>query len=114
MSKENDWKKRLGIVYSTNSDFEFNTNESEQSNDKQPSDQTLRIQLSTKHRKGKIVTLITGFTCNDKQLKIIEKELKTRCATGGTSKDNEIIIQGDFRAKVEQYLKSAGFKVKGS
>lgn len=75
--------------------------------------QTLRIQLSTKHRKGKTVTLITGFIGKEEDLKSLEKELKSKCATGGSSKDNEIIIQGNFMDKAGQYLKSMGYNVKG-
>jgi translation initiation factor 1 len=78
-----------------------------------PAQQTLRIQLSTKHRKGKTVTLITGFIGKEGDLKSLEKELKSKCATGGSSKENMIIIQGNFMEKAGQYLKSMGYKVKG-
>jgi translation initiation factor 1 len=112
MIKDSDRKKRLGIVYSTNPDFIFQTNQAEEQESLKPSLQTLRIQSSTKHRKGKTVTLITGFIGNEEELKSLEKELKTRCATGGSSKDNEIIIQGDFRKKAEQILIFMGYNVK--
>ena len=113
MSTNNNWKERLGVVYSTNPEFAFQESIKDQPQTLPPLKQTLRIQLSTKHRKGKTVTLITGFIGKEKDLKSLEKELKSKCATGGTSKDNEIIIQGNFMEKAGQYLTSLGYKVKG-
>lgn len=113
MGTNNNWKERPGIVYSTDPGFEFQKANDEQQETLQPSMQTLRIRLSTKHRKGKTVTLISGFIGKDKDLKALEKELKSLCATGGSSKDNEIIIQGNFIEKSGRYLKSLGYKVKG-
>ena len=110
MSKDNDWKDRLGMVYSTNQDFHFEQSPDEQENTLSPEKQKLRIQLSTKHRKGKTVTLITGFVGNEKDLQALEKELKSKCATGGSSKNREIIIQGDFREKIRIYLQSKNYK----
>ncbi len=113
MKKENDWKERLGVVYSTNPEFNFKTDQEENQESIPPALQTLIIQLSTKHRKGKKVTLISGFVGSSEDLKSLEKDIKTKCATGGSSKDNEIIIQGDFRKTAGQFLKSKGYKVKG-
>jgi translation initiation factor 1 len=113
MNKENDWKERLGIVYSTNQDFNYQQNEDHKETTLPPEKQNLRIQLSTKHRKGKTVTLVSGFVGTTEDLHYLEKELKSKCATGGSSKDGEIIIQGDFREKVSGYLKTKNYKVKG-
>jgi len=114
MSKDNDWKDRLGIVYSTNQEFSYNQAGSGGEETLPPEKQNLRVQLSTKHRKGKTVTLLTGFVGKTEDLQLLEKELKSKCATGGSSKDGEIIIQGDFREKISNYLKSKNYKVKGS
>ena len=113
MNKESHWKDRLGIVYSTNPDFEFASTPDVQQDTLPPSKQTLTIQLSTKHRKGKTVTLITGFVGKEEHLRILEKELKSKCAAGGSCKDNVIIIQGDFRKKIGDHLKSSGYKIRG-
>jgi len=113
MSKEKDWKERLGIVYSTNHDFNYERACNDEETTLPPEKQNLHIQLSTKHRKGKTVTLITGFIGKTEDLQLLEKELKSKCATGGTSKAGEIIIQGDFREKIGIYLKSKNYKVKG-
>ena len=113
MNANNNWKDRLGIVYSTKQDFEFQTNMEDQPETLPPAKQILRIQLSTKHRKGKTVTLITGFIGKENDLKSLEKALKSKCATGGSAKDNEIILQGNFMEKAGQYLISLGYKVKG-
>jgi translation initiation factor 1 len=113
MSTNNNWKERLGVVYSTNPEFAFHKSIGDQPETLPPSKQTLRIQLNTKHRKGKTVTLITGFIGKEQDLKSLEKVLKSKCATGGSSKDNEIIIQGNFIEKASQYLRSVGYKVKG-
>jgi translation initiation factor 1 len=111
MSKSKDWKDLLGVVYSTNQDFHFEKGTNEPENTLPPEKQNLKIQLSTKHRKGKTVTLITGFVGSLEDLQALEKELKSKCATGGSSKDGEIIIQGDFREKIRIYLKSKNYKV---
>jgi translation initiation factor 1 len=112
MNKTNNWKDRLGVVYSTNQDYKFEESTSKQEDTLPPEKQNLRIQLSIKHRKGKTVTLITGFVGRTEDLQALEKELKSKCATGGTSKEGEIIIQGDFREKISTYLKSKNFKVR--
>jgi len=113
MNKTNDWKERLGMVYSTNKDFQFEKSNDSECETLPPEKQNLRVQLSTKQRKGKTVTLITGFMGKTDDLQSLEKELKTKCATGGSSKDGEIIIQGDFREKILTYLKTKNDKVKG-
>jgi len=108
MNKKNK-PNQDGFVYSTNPDFEF---EKEQHSLESipPSEQKLRVRLETKHRAGKAVTLITGFSGNDKEFQDLGKKLKTYCGTGGSAKDGEMIIQGDQRDKVLQWLLKNGYK----
>ncbi|MBV9387405.1 MAG: translation initiation factor [Chroococcidiopsidaceae cyanobacterium CP_BM_ER_R8_30] len=77
-----------------------------------PSQQNLRVQASSKGRKGKTVTVISGFQAKPETLATLVKQLKTQCGTGGTVKDNEIEIQGDHREKLVQILSQLGYKVK--
>lgn len=109
-----DWKERLGVVYSTNSDFKYNKNEESSDETLMPNQQDLRVMLDKKQRKGKMVTLVTGFIGSEQNLKDLGKLLKTKCGVGGTVKDGEIIIQGDFCVKIIDILKNEGYKVKKS
>ena len=88
-----------GTVYSTNPDFVFDYGE-EEAVTLEPAKQNLRVMLDKKQRAGKKVTLITGFQGSDMELALLGKELKTACGVGGSVKDGEIILQGDFREKV--------------
>jgi len=109
MSKKNKPDIR-GFVYSTNPDFSF---EQEDNNDKemlQPAQQKLKIRLDTKRRAGKAVSLIEGFVGTDNDLADLGKKIKNFCGTGGSAKDNEIIIQGDQRDKILQWLLKNGYK----
>jgi translation initiation factor 1 len=110
----NDWKDRLGTIYSTNPDFQYETNAESEAETLPPQKQNLRVQLDRKQRKGKSVTLITGFIGTDNDLKALAKILKTKCGVGGSAKDGEILIQGDFCNKVIEILQSENFKVKRS
>jgi len=111
MSKKKKNKKIIGdIMYSTNPDFEFEIEEDIET--LSPSEQDLRIWLDRKHRGGKQATLIKGFIGTDDDLKDLAKILKTKCGVGGSSKEGEIIIQGDFRDKILDILKALGYKVK--
>lgn len=110
MSKKN--KGLSGVVYSTNPDFEYSSEISGVVETPKPGKQDLRVQLDKKQRGGKAVTLITGFAGNIEDLEILGKKLKQKCGVGGTAKDGEIIIQGDFREKVMALLLAEGFKVK--
>lgn len=101
------------MVYSTNPDFDF-SEESEEVETLLPAQQDLRVQLDRKQRKGKTVTLITGFIGNETDLKSLGTTLKSKCGVGGSTKDGEIIIQGDFRDKVMEILLKEGYKAKKS
>ncbi|WP_321287132.1 translation initiation factor [uncultured Sunxiuqinia sp.] len=109
-----DWKERLGVVYSTNPDFGYNKEEQEKEETLPPRKQDLRVSLDKKNRKGKAVTLVTGFVGNDNDLKDLSKLLKTNCGVGGSAKEGEILVQGDLRDKVVQILQKEGYKVKRS
>jgi translation initiation factor 1 len=108
----NDWKDRLGVVFSTNPDYEYENDKEEKQETLPANQQDLRVSLDRKKRKGKSVTLITGFTGTEEDLKTLGKTLKTKCGVGGTAKDGEILIQGDFRKKIIEILKDIGYKVK--
>ncbi len=106
---DNDWKSRLGVVYSTNPDFQYQSETAEEPQTLEPSRQKLIVGIDRKARAGKQVTLVSGFVGRDEDLKELGKMLKVRCGVGGTAKDGEIVIQGDFRDRVVELLKSAGY-----
>lgn len=108
MSKKNKADNR-GFVYSTDPDFKFEETGG-QAETLPAAQQKLRIRLDTKQRAGKAVTLIEGFSGNDEDLQELGKKLKTFCGTGGSAKDGEIIVQGDHRDKVLQWLLKQGYK----
>jgi translation initiation factor 1 len=107
-----DWKDRLGVVFSTNPDYQYNRDENPEPETLPAPQQKLVIGLDKKNRKGKVVTLVTGFVGSASDLEALGKMLKTKCGVGGTAKDGEILIQGDFRERVKQLLKEEGYKVK--
>ena len=111
MSKKSR-KNREGIVYSTNPDFEYSYNESAEKSTLPPNQQDLRVMLDKKSRGGKQVTLVTGFIGTNEDLNSLGKTLKTKCGVGGTIKNGEILIQGDFRNKILKLLIDAGYKAK--
>ena len=107
--KNNDWKDRLNIVYSTNSNFSYETIEEEANETLLKNQQKLRVSIEKKGRGGKTVTLVKGFVGTDNDLKALSKLLKTKCGVGGSVKDTEIIIQGDFKQRLVDLLKAEGY-----
>lgn len=110
MKDSSDWKSRLNVVYSTNPDFKYEEeNDQEEMDTIAPGKQMLRVLLDKKNRSGKSVTLITGFVGSEEDLKALGKQLKTKCGVGGSVKDGEILIQGEFREKVVSLLIEMGY-----
>lgn len=109
---DNDWKKRLGVVFSTDPDFRYETDKAEQVETLPPEKQRLTVSLDRRNRGGKQVTLVTGFAGSDEDLAILGKTLKVKCGVGGTAKNGEITIQGDFREKVTALLTDMGYRAK--
>ena len=107
-----DWKERLGMVYSTNPDFQYQTNEQPEATTLPPEQQNLRVWLDRKHRGGKVVTLVKGFVGSESDLAELGRMLKSKCGVGGSAKDGEIIVQGDHRDRVVELLLAAGYKCK--
>lgn len=107
--KSNDWKDRLNVVYSTNKDYNYEMEDDEDQITLPASQQRLRVQLDRKNRGGKVVTLVTGFVGTENDLKELGKLLKSKCGVGGSAKDGEIIVQGDFKQKVLELLKKEGY-----
>ncbi|MDD2437533.1 MAG: translation initiation factor [Massilibacteroides sp.] len=107
--KDNDWKKRLGVMYSTDPNFQYNKENEEEQETLPAEKQLLRISLDKRNRGGKIVTLITGFAGTSEDLTTLGKLLKMKCGVGGSNKDGEIIIQGDLRQKVLEILRKEGY-----
>lgn len=112
--KNNDWKKRDGVVYSTSDSFEYHHGQSDSSETLPESQQKLKVLLDKKSRAGKQVTLVEGFVGSDHDLKELGKLLKNKCGVGGSAKDGEILIQGDHRDKVLQVLLGEGYGAKKS
>lgn len=107
--KKNDWKERLNIVYSTNPDFQYESDEAEEAETLPASQQVLRVQIEKKGRGGKTATLVRGFVGTDNDLNDLARMLKTRCGVGGSAKDGLIVIQGELKEKVIDILKKAGY-----
>lgn len=109
---DNDWKKRLGVVYSTNPDFTYEEEDSVSVETPEPSRQRLTVTLDKRNRGGKQVTLVSGFIGSEEDLSELGRTLKVKCGVGGSAKNGEITIQGDFRDKVTALLTGMGYKAK--
>lgn len=107
--KNNDWKERRNVVYSTNPDFQYEREKEETPETASPREQPLRVSIEKKGRGGKTVTLIKGFIGRDEDLKDLGKLLRNRCGVGGSEKEGEIIIQGDHRSRIVELLQKAGY-----
>ena len=105
----NDWKDKLTFAYSTNPDYKPG-DDSEIIDSIKPSQQALKVWIEKKHRGGKPVSIIEGFVGNVNELKELGKIIKTRCGVGGTEKDGNIIIQGEFRDRIVAILHELGYK----
>ena len=112
MKQDNDWKQRLGVVYSTNPDFEYSSSEEGLVETLPPSKQRLIVSIDRRNRGGKQVTLVTGFQGTQEDLAELGRTLKVKCGVGGSAKDGEITVQGDFRDKVTELLKQLGYNAK--
>jgi translation initiation factor 1 len=110
----NDWKDRLGMVYSTNPDFRYETEGKGEGKTLPTQQQKLIVSLDRKQRKGKSVTLVKGFIGTEEDLKELGRVLKTKCGVGGSVKNGEILIQGDFCSRVIEILQQENYKVKRS
>jgi translation initiation factor 1 len=108
MSKKNK-TDRNGFVFSTDPNFRFEDEEHEVKDTLIPSQQKLRVRLETKHRGGKTVTVLQSFIGQADDLEDLGKKLKNYCGTGGSVKDGEVIIQGDQRDKILQWLQKNGY-----
>ena len=107
--KNNDWKDRLNVVYSTNPDYQYENIGEEEAETLPKNQQKLRIGMEKKGRGGKTVTLVRGFIGTEDDLKELGKLLKTKCGVGGSAKEGEIIIQGDFKQRIIDLLKAEGY-----
>ena len=109
---DNDWKKRLGVVFSTHPDFQYEEESRSEQETLEPAKQNLIVSIDRKGRGGKQVTLVTGFVGTADDLADLGRTLKVKCGVGGSAKDGEITIQGDFRDRVTSLLKDMGYKAK--
>lgn len=112
MAKKNDWKKRDGIVYSTESDFSFSYQGGNEQETLPAHQQILKISLDKGGRAGKQVTIISGFIGTSGDLETLGKLVKSKCGVGGSVKNGEVLIQGDLRDKIVQVLQGAGYKAR--
>lgn len=108
----NDWKSRLGVVYSTNSDFNYSEEPQEQQETLPPGKQKLIVAIDRRRRAGKQVTVVEGFVGSEQDLEELGRTLKAKCGTGGSVKEGVILIQGDMRDKVVTILTALGYRAK--
>ena len=106
---EIDRKKRIGVVYSTNPDYEYSDDSQEESDTLPKNQQKMRLNMERAGRGGKTVTLVKGFVGSEEDITALSKLLKQKCGVGGSVKDGEIIIQGDHRQRLIEILKKEGY-----
>ena len=104
-----DRKKRVGVVFSTNPDYEYSDDSQEETNTLPKNQQKLRLNMERAGRGGKTVTLVKGFIGTEEDINALCKLLKQKCGVGGSIKDGEIIIQGDHRQRLVEILKKEGY-----
>ena len=107
--KDNDWKKRLGVVFSTASDYDYQTDTEEKVQTLEAKVQKLRVRIEKNGRGGKTVTIVSGFVGSEDDLKELGKVLKSKCGVGGSAKDGEVLVQGDFKQRVIEILRAMGY-----
>ena len=105
--KDNDWKKRLGVVFSTAYDYQTDAEEEVQTLEAKI--QKLRVRIEKNGRGGKTVTIVSGFVGSEDNLKELGKVLKSKCGVGGSAKDGEVLVQGDFKQRVIEILRAMGY-----
>lgn len=108
--RDNDWKERLGMVYSTNPDFKYETDDAAGEDTLPAERQKLRVSVEKHGHGGKTVTIVRGFSGSDVDLKELARSLKTFCGTGGAVKDGEILMQGDLKEKIVNRLRESGYR----
>lgn len=105
-------KHAIGVVYSTNPDFEYQYDDEPEAETLEPQRQRLRVSIDRHHRGGKTVTLVTGFVGSSDDLEELGRRLKNACGVGGTAKDGQIVIQGEQIDKVKATLMADGYNVR--
>jgi translation initiation factor 1 len=105
-------KNKLGVVYSTNPDYQYMNPDAEESQTLPNKQQQLRVRIEKNHRGGKTVTVVDGFTGTQNDLELLAKTLKQKCGTGGSAKDGLILIQGEMKERVVKLLNEMGYKAK--
>ena len=107
--KDNDWKKRLGVVFSTATDYDYQTDAEEEVKTLEAKEQKLRVRIEKNGRGGKTVTIVSGFIGSETDLKELGKALKSKCGAGGSAKEGEVLVQGDFKQRVIEILRAMGY-----
>lgn len=107
--KDHDWKKRLGVVFNTASDYDYQTDAEEEVQTLEAKVQKLRVRIEKNGRGGKTVTIVSGFVGSEDNLRELGKVLKSKCGVGGSAKDGEVLVQGDFKQRVIEILRAMGY-----